>query len=134
VIYRFSIGRLECAVVTDGQMEPPWEPPLADFFTPAAGVAATELHEAMAAEGRGRGRTTIGCGYNCLLVRAADGYAVIDTGLGARFLGYGPRIEPLVGRLRDGLVSAGAPPADVALSCSRICTRTIAGAQPGQVS
>jgi glyoxylase-like metal-dependent hydrolase (beta-lactamase superfamily II) len=112
VIYRFNVGRLECAVVSDGQMEPPWEPPLAEFFTPAAGVAATELQEAMSAAGRSR--ITIACGYNCLLVRTADGHAVIDTGLGARFLGYGPRIEPLVGRLGDGLASAGAPPAGLA--------------------
>jgi glyoxylase-like metal-dependent hydrolase (beta-lactamase superfamily II) len=112
VIYRFNVGHLECAVVTDGQMAPPWEPPLAGFFTPAAGVSVAELQEAMAAEGQGR--TGIACGYNCLLVRTADGHAVIDTGLGARFLGYGPWIEPLVGRLGDGLASTGASAADLA--------------------
>jgi glyoxylase-like metal-dependent hydrolase (beta-lactamase superfamily II) len=112
VIYRFNVGHLECAVVSDGQMQPPWEPPLAGFFTPDAGVAVAELQEAMAAEGRGR--TSIACGYNCLLVRTADGHAVIDTGLGAHFLGYGPWIEPLVGRLGDRLASAGAPAADLA--------------------
>src|SRR6185437_7304384 len=100
------------AVVSDGQMEPPWEPPLAEFFTPAAGVAATELQEAMSAAGRSR--ITIACGYNCVLVQTSDGHAVIDTGLGARFLGYGPPIEPLVGRLGDGLASAGAPAAELA--------------------
>jgi glyoxylase-like metal-dependent hydrolase (beta-lactamase superfamily II) len=107
VIYRFTVGRMSCAVVSDGQMAPPWEPPLAAFFTPAAGVPAAELQHALAAEGRGR--TTVASGYNCVLVETPDGHAVIDTGLGARFLGYGPRIEPLVGRLGAGLADAGAP-------------------------
>jgi glyoxylase-like metal-dependent hydrolase (beta-lactamase superfamily II) len=67
---------------------------------------------ALAAEGRHR--TTLSCGYNCVLVQTGDGHAVIDTELGARFLGYGPPIEPLVGRLGDGLASAGAPAAELA--------------------
>jgi glyoxylase-like metal-dependent hydrolase (beta-lactamase superfamily II) len=66
----------------------------------------------LAAEGRRR--TTLSCGYNCVLVQTSHGHAVIDTGLGARFLGYGPSIEPLVGRLGDGLASAGAPAAELA--------------------
>ncbi len=93
-------------------MTPPWEPPLAAFFTPAAGVPEVELHAAIADEGGHR--DTLSCGYNCVLIRTTAGDAVIDTGLGARFLGYGPRIEPLVGRLGDGLASAGAPAADIA--------------------
>src|SRR5690348_4641150 len=93
-------------------MTPPWEPPLAAFFTPATGVPEHELHAALAAEGRQK--TTVSCGYNCVLVQTSDGHAVIDTGLGARFLGYGPPIEPLVGRLGDGLASAGAPAAELA--------------------
>ncbi len=112
MIYRFTVGRLSCAVVSDGQMAPPWEPPLDAFFPPAAGVPERELQAAVVAEGQGR--TTLSCGYNCLLVRTGDGHAVVDTGLGARFLGYGPRIEPLVGRLGDGLASAGAAAADLA--------------------
>jgi glyoxylase-like metal-dependent hydrolase (beta-lactamase superfamily II) len=112
VIYRFTIGRMNCAVVSDGQMEPPWEPPLAEFFTPEAGVPTGELRQAVATEGRDR--TTLACGYNCLLAETPDGHAVIDTGLGARFLGYGPRIEPLVGRLGAGLANAGAPAAELA--------------------
>jgi glyoxylase-like metal-dependent hydrolase (beta-lactamase superfamily II) len=112
VIYRFTVGRLSCAVVSDGQLRPPLEPPLAAFFTPEAGVPASELEAALAAESRTR--TTLSCGYNCLLVETADGHTVIDTGLGARFLGYGPRIEPLVGRLGDGLASAGVAAADLA--------------------
>jgi glyoxylase-like metal-dependent hydrolase (beta-lactamase superfamily II) len=106
VIRTFAVGRLDCAVISDGQMMPPWEPPLAEFFTPGAGVPADELHAALAAENRHA--TTVSCGYNCLLVRTSEGHAVIDTGLGARFLGYGPRIEPLVGHLGAGLASAGA--------------------------
>jgi glyoxylase-like metal-dependent hydrolase (beta-lactamase superfamily II) len=112
VIYRFTVGHLSCAVISDGQMTPPWEPPLAAFFTPAAGVPDRELHAALAAEGQHR--TTLSCGYNCVLVQTTDGHAVIDTGLGARFLGYGPLIEPLVGNLGDGLASAGVPAAELA--------------------
>ena len=112
MIYGFTVGRLSCAVISDGQMTPPWEPPLAAFFTPTAGVPDHELHAALEAEGRSR--TTLSCGYNCVLVQTSDGHAVIDTGLGARFLGYGPRIERLVGRLGDGLAAAGAPAAELA--------------------
>jgi glyoxylase-like metal-dependent hydrolase (beta-lactamase superfamily II) len=112
VIYRFTVGRLGCAVISDGQMTPPWEPPLAAFFTPAVGVSDRDLHAALAAEGRGK--TTVSCGYNCVLVQTSDGHAVIDTGIGARFLGYGPAIEPLVGRLGHGLASAGSSAAGLA--------------------
>jgi glyoxylase-like metal-dependent hydrolase (beta-lactamase superfamily II) len=110
MIYQFAVGRLRCAVVSDGQMRPPLEPPLAAFFTPQAGVSASELETAAAAEGR----TSLSCGYNCLLVETVDGHAVIDTGLGARFFGYGPRIEPLVGQLGDGLASADVSATDLA--------------------
>ena len=112
MIYRFTIGRLSCAVISDGQMTPPWEPPLAAFFTPEAGVPERELRAALAAEGRPK--ATVSCGYNCVLVQTSDGYGIIDTGLGARFLGYGPAIEPLVGRLGDGLASAGVPAGQLA--------------------
>jgi hypothetical protein len=77
VIYRFTVGRLSCAVISDGQMTPP----LAAFFTPAAGVPDRELHAALAAEDRHK--TTVSCGYNCVLVQTSNGHAVIDTGLGA---------------------------------------------------
>ena len=106
------MGRLSCAVVSDGQMAPPWEPPLTEFFTPAAGVPEAELRDVLAAEGQGR--TTLACGYNCVLVETRDGHAVIDTGLGASFLGYGPRIEPLVGNLRAGIAEVGAAASDLA--------------------
>src|SRR5689334_18773173 len=69
-------------------MEPPLAPPLEAFFTPGTRVPDQDLREALAAEGQGR--TMVKCGYNCLLVETPDGRAVIDTGLGARFLGYGP--------------------------------------------
>jgi hypothetical protein len=43
VIYRFPVGQLSCAVVSDGQTEPPLAPPLEEFFTPATeGWAADE--------------------------------------------------------------------------------------------
>jgi glyoxylase-like metal-dependent hydrolase (beta-lactamase superfamily II) len=91
-------------VISDGQPEPPWEPPLDSFFTPEAGVPAAELGRAMAADALGR--TTLTCGYNCLLAQTPDGLAVIDTGLGARFGGYGPRLGPLVGKLGERLAAA----------------------------
>lgn len=112
VIYRFSVGRLDCTVLSDGQPGPPLEPPLEMFFTPGSGVPEPELRAAVAAEGTGR--ETITCGYNCLLVQTTAGQAVIDSGLGPRFLGYGPAMEPLVGKLGDRLTEAGSAPADLA--------------------
>jgi glyoxylase-like metal-dependent hydrolase (beta-lactamase superfamily II) len=106
VIHWLAVGRLSCAVVSDGQMEPPLAPPLEAFFSPGTGVPDRELRAAVAAEGQGR--TMLSCGYNCLLVETPDGPAVIDTGLGPRFGGYSPRIEPLVGRLGGRLAEAGA--------------------------
>src|SRR5215469_5257946 len=93
-------------------MEPPFEPPVASLFNPATGVTQDELNAALAAEGLHR--TTASAAYNCVLVETSHGQSVIDTGLGARFLGYGPLIEPLVGRLRDRLASAGVAASDLA--------------------
>ncbi|MET9314612.1 MBL fold metallo-hydrolase [Kribbella sp. NPDC003505] len=101
MIYQFSVGRLECVVVSDGQPGPPFEPSLGDFYTPESGVPADVLRDAC------RGRSTLTCGYNCLFVGTPDGTAVVDTGLGASFLGYGEYIEPLVGKLGDGMTSVG---------------------------
>ena len=101
MIYRFSVGRLECVVVSDGQPGPPFEPRLGEFFTPESGVPDDVLRDAS------QGRSTLTCGYNCLFVSTPDGTAVIDTGLGASFLGYGEYIEPLVGQLDGGMTSAG---------------------------
>lgn len=112
MIHRFEVGRLRCAVVSDGQPEPPFEPPLSAFFTPECGVPEPELTAAIAAEDPAR--TTLTCGYNCLVVETIAGLAIIDTGLGARFFGYGPAIEPLVGRLGDRLGDAGFSAAEVA--------------------
>ena len=111
VMHRFSVGRLNCIVVSDGQPPPPWEPPLDSFFTPASGVPAAELAAAVAAEGARR--TTLTGGYNCLLVETSAGLAVIDTGLGARFLGYGPAIGGQVGRLAEHLIEAGLSASDL---------------------
>lgn len=41
MIYRLSVGRLSCAVISDGQLEPPWEPPLEAFFTADSGCQIT---------------------------------------------------------------------------------------------
>src|SRR3954451_25273100 len=103
MIYEFSVGQLTCAVVSDGQPAPPWEPSLSDFFTPASGVPADELQAAA----RRAGRSTLTCGYNCLFVGTPDGMAVVDTGLGPSFLGYGEDIAPLVGKLEEGMAPAG---------------------------
>jgi glyoxylase-like metal-dependent hydrolase (beta-lactamase superfamily II) len=112
VIHRFSVGRLSCTVVSDGQPGPPWEPPLDSFFTPDSGVPSAELTAAVAAEGAGR--TTLTGGYNCLVVETSAGLAVIDTGLGARFFGYGPAIGAQVGKLADGLAEADVAASDLA--------------------
>ncbi|MGW3346130.1 MBL fold metallo-hydrolase [Nonomuraea rubra] len=112
MIHRFTVGDLACAVISDGQPEPPWVPPLTEFYTPATGVPEHELRAAVAREGLGR--TTLTCAYNCLCVRTSGGLAMIDAGLGQGFLGYGPAIEPLVGRLGDGLAEAGFTPSDLA--------------------
>lgn len=98
MFFRFAVGALECVVVSDGQPEPPWEPALEDYF-PA--VPGDVLRDAC------HGRSTLTCGYNCLFVSTPDGMAVVDTGLGAGFLGYGEYIEPLVGQLEGGMTSAG---------------------------
>ena len=112
MIHRFPVGRLPCTVVSDGQPEPPWEPPLESFFTPGSGVPAAELADAVAAEGTNR--TTLTGGYNCLLVETSAGLVIIDTGLGPRFLGYGPAIGGQVGRLGEGLTEAGLSASDLA--------------------
>ena len=112
MIHRFSVGRLSCTVVSDGQPPPPWEPRLDSFFTPGSGVPAAELTAAVTAEGAAR--TTLTGGYNCLLVETPAGRVVIDTGLGARFLGYGPVIGGQVGRLGEGLTEAGLSASDLA--------------------
>ncbi len=117
MICRFPVGRLECAVVSDGQTEPPPEPALSALFTTGSGVPDVELAAAIAVEGGHR--TTLTCGYNCLLIRTPDGAAVIDTGLGPHFPGYGPDVGPLVGKLHSRLAEAGSPPpglADVAFT------------------
>jgi glyoxylase-like metal-dependent hydrolase (beta-lactamase superfamily II) len=112
MIHRFSVGRLACTVVSDGQPQPPWEPRLDSFFTPDSGVPAAELAAAVAAEGTGR--TTLTGGYNCVLVETSDGLAVIDTGIGANFLGYGPALAGQFGKLGEGLTAAGQPASDIA--------------------
>jgi glyoxylase-like metal-dependent hydrolase (beta-lactamase superfamily II) len=112
VIYQFPVGRLDCAVLSDGQPEVPLEPPLASFFTPDSGVPEGDLTAAVAAEGAGR--HTLTCGYNCLLVTTSAGQVVIDSGLGPRFLGYGPAMEPLVGKLGARLTESGSAPTDLA--------------------
>ncbi|MEU8227437.1 MBL fold metallo-hydrolase [Kribbella sp. NPDC048915] len=94
--------------MSDGQPGPPFEPPLEDFFTPESGVPSEVLRDAC------HGRSSLTCGYNCLFVNTPDGMAVIDTGLGASFLGYGEYIKPLVGQLEDGMTSAGLSRANLA--------------------
>src|SRR5262249_134696 len=105
VSYSFWVGGIACTVISDGQPAPPREPPLSTFFTPDSGVPQRELAMAVAAEGRHR--TTLTCGYNCLCVQTAAGLALIDTGLGANFLGYGPEVGRQVGKPGGRLAAAG---------------------------
>jgi glyoxylase-like metal-dependent hydrolase (beta-lactamase superfamily II) len=49
-----------------------------------------------------------------LVVETSAGLAVIDSGLGPGFLGYGPDIGAQVGKFGDRLVEAGFAPGDVA--------------------
>ncbi|MEV0381302.1 MBL fold metallo-hydrolase [Nonomuraea sp. NPDC050643] len=108
---RFALGELNCLVISDGQPEPPWEPPLETFFTPDSGVPEQELREAVAREGTGR--ATLTAAYNCLCVETPGGLAVIDTGLGRSFLGYGPYLSPLVGHFTERLGEAGYSASDL---------------------
>ncbi|MEV0829401.1 hypothetical protein [Nonomuraea rubra] len=41
MIHRFTVGDLACAVSSDGRPEPPWVPPLTEFYTPATGCRST---------------------------------------------------------------------------------------------
>jgi glyoxylase-like metal-dependent hydrolase (beta-lactamase superfamily II) len=75
-------------------------------------VPTAELTAAVAAEAAHR--TTLTCGYNCLVARTTAGLAVIDTGLGEGFHGYGPVIGDQVGRLGEGLAEAGFLASDLA--------------------
>ncbi|WP_160150165.1 MBL fold metallo-hydrolase [Nonomuraea solani] len=108
---RFTVGDLNCLVISDGQPEPPWEPPLELFYTPGSGVPEQELRAAV--EREGSGRSTLTAAYNCVCVETPGGLAVIDTGLGEQFFGYGPGFAPLVGRFTDGLGEAGYTTSDV---------------------
>jgi glyoxylase-like metal-dependent hydrolase (beta-lactamase superfamily II) len=101
-VYGFAVGKVSCAVISDGQRDVS----VADFFTPETGVPKRDL--------RDTGRTTVACGYNCLCMETPAGLAVIDTGLGKSFLGYGPDISPLLGKFTDGLRIAGFSPGDLA--------------------
>ncbi|MGW7686616.1 MBL fold metallo-hydrolase [Kribbella sp. NPDC054772] len=103
MFFQFSVGQLDCVVVSDGQPAPPFEPPLEQFFTPDSGVPSADLDRAAARADR----STLTCGYNCLFIGTPDGMAVVDTGLGASFLGYGEYIEPLVGQLEGSMPGAG---------------------------
>jgi glyoxylase-like metal-dependent hydrolase (beta-lactamase superfamily II) len=105
LIRRFSVGRIDCVIVSDGQPEPPFEPQLAEFFAPESGVPIDELREVATLEGNAR--TTLTLGYNSLLIDAGAGWAIVDPGLGAKFLDYGTEIEPLVGHLTHRLGEAG---------------------------
>jgi glyoxylase-like metal-dependent hydrolase (beta-lactamase superfamily II) len=60
-----------------------------------------------AANRENAGRTTLSLGYNCLLFNSGTGWAIVDPGLGANFLGYGASMEPLVGQLTRRLGEAG---------------------------
>jgi glyoxylase-like metal-dependent hydrolase (beta-lactamase superfamily II) len=112
MICRISAGGLACAVISDGQPGPPWEPPLGMFFNPETGVPEAELAAAVASEGQSR--TTGTSAYNCLCVETSAGLAVIDSGVGPSFLGYGPDLSAQVGKLAERIGQAGFALDDVA--------------------
>lgn len=105
-IHRFAVGSIRCAVVTDWMQPAPFEGPLSMFYAPASGVSEAALADALAEEGEGR--STIDVGYNCLIFETASQLALIDTGLGPGFTGYGEWFTPLVGRLVRGVQDFGA--------------------------
>ena len=105
MICRISVGGLASAVISDGQPGPPWEPALDMFFNAETGVPEAELAAAVASEGQNR--TTATAAYNCLCVETSAGLAVIDSGLGPSFLGYGPDLGAHVGKLAERIGEAG---------------------------
>lgn len=105
MIHRFQVGSFQCTIVSDGQMQSPWEPPWNEFFGPDTGVSDDELAAALHEEGQYR--RGLALGYNCLCVETGHGTILIDTGLGKNFLGYGPEIGSQVGKLGDALSAAG---------------------------
>lgn len=111
MFHRFQVGDFRCTVVSDGQMQPPWEPPWEIFFGPDTGVRDDEL--AAALEEEGQDRDGLALGYNCLCVETKNGTALIDAGLGKNFLGYGPDIGSQVGKLGDALTVAGIEKRDI---------------------
>lgn len=111
MIHPFQVGNFRCTVLSDGQMQPPWEPPWDEFFGPDTGVPDDALSAALAEEGAHRNGLALG--YNCLCVETRDGVVLIDTGLGKNFLGYGPELGVQVGKLEDALSLAGFNTGDV---------------------
>jgi glyoxylase-like metal-dependent hydrolase (beta-lactamase superfamily II) len=104
MFHRFELGDFRCTVLSDGQMQPPWEPSWEIFFGPDTGVPDDDL--AAALEEEGQHRRGLALGYNCLCVETENGTALIDTGLGKHFLGYGPEIGSQVGKLGNALSDA----------------------------
>ena len=111
MIYPFQVGDFRCTVLSDGQMQPPWEPPWDEFFGPDTGVPDDALSAALAEEGAHRDGLALG--YNCLCVESENGVVLIDTGLGKNFLGYGPELSVQVGKLEGALSLAGVDARDV---------------------
>ena len=112
MIHRFQVGNFRCAVFSDGQMQPPWEPPWDVFFGLDTGVSDEALAHTVAEEGQNR--SGLALGYNCLYVETDNGAVLLDTGLGQDFLGYGPELGAQVGNLGDALALAGVRKQDVA--------------------
>lgn len=96
-IHRFRVGALECVAVSDGIRPYP-----ANMFF--ANAPEEELRAELAAGDDGP--ETVTSSYNCLVIRAGDEWAVVDTGIGP--------VDSSLGRLLPRLREAEIPPEEIA--------------------
>ncbi len=96
-IRRFRVGALECVAVSDGIRPYP-----ADMFF--ANAPEEERREELATAGEAAG--TVTSSYNCLAIRAEEGWTLVDTGIGP--------VDPALGQLLPRLQEAGIAPEDIA--------------------
>lgn len=106
VVYRFTIGDIECAAINDGT-----------FFYTAEQYFSNVEPDALerAAAEHGFERDCIPSPYTCLLVNTGDHLVVVDTGGDRAALRHLPslRVAPDVGHFQERFRRTGADPADV---------------------
>jgi glyoxylase-like metal-dependent hydrolase (beta-lactamase superfamily II) len=113
MIHQFQLGHIRCTVCSDGQMQPPWEPPWELFFGSDTGVPDAALAAALAEEGSARAGLALG--YNCLYLETGAATVLIDSGLGRNFQGYGPELSAQVGHLEQAITEARIAASDIAI-------------------